>query len=299
MPEMDGIDTLHRIKQIPGKNSKIPVLCVTAELGRDVGERLMEVGFDDYIAKPVKDYHLVRLLKKYLPDDLAIVIENSVHEKEDTSGKAEPVVQEEEGDPLSIDTVKGIENVGGDEDVYYIVLSTYYHEGLEKWKAVPEEFLADDIPLFTTNVHALKSSSASIGAYVISEKFKKLEFAGKENNRAYIEANLDECLENFRVLLERVKDMLVERGVYEEPGQDMSAVEGLEETAVNKELIVELQQSLNSVNLKRCEEILESLGGQNFGSDINTKIKKIKDAYEMFDYHAVKDLIVELLGSIQ
>lgn len=299
MPEMDGIEALRRIKQIPGKNSKIPVLCVTAELGRDVGERLMEEGFDDYIAKPVKDYHLARLLKKYLPDDLAIVIENSVPEKEDTSAKAENTVKEEEGDPLSIDTVKGIENVGGDEDVYYIVLSTYYHEGLEKWKAVPEEFLADDIPLFTTNVHALKSSSASIGAYVISEKFKKLEFAGKENNRTYIEANLDECLENFRVLLERVKDMLVERGVYEEPGQDMSAVEGLEETAVDKELITDLQQSLNSVNLKRCEEILESLGGQNFGSEINSIIKKMKDAYEMFDYHTVKDLTAELLDNIQ
>lgn len=299
MPEMDGIEALRRIKQIPGKNSKIPVLCVTAELGRDVGERLMEEGFDDYIAKPVKDYHLARLLKKYLPDDLAIVIENAVPEKEDTSAKAENTVKEEEGDPLSIDTVKGIENVGGDEDVYYIVLSTYYHEGLEKWKAVPEEFLADDIPLFTTNVHALKSSSASIGAYVISEKFKKLEFAGKENNRTYIEANLDECLENFRVLLERVKDMLVERGVYEEPGQDMSAVEGLEETAVDKELITDLQQSLNSVNLKRCEEILESLGGQNFGSEINSMIKKMKDAYEMFDYHTVKDLTAELLDKIQ
>ena len=299
MPEMDGIEALRRIKQIPGKNSKIPVLCVTAELGRDVGERLMEEGFDDYIAKPVKDYHLARLLKKYLPDDLAIVIENAVPEKEDTSAKAENTVKEEEGDPLSIDTVKGIENVGGDEDVYYIVLSTYYHEGLEKWKAVPEEFLADDIPLFTTNVHALKSSSASIGAYVISEKFKKLEFAGKENNRTYIEANLDECLENFRVLLERVKDMLVERGVYEEPGQDMSAVEGLEETAVDKELITDLQQSLNSVNLKRCEEILESLGGQNFGSEINSMIKKMKDAYEMFDYHTVKDLTAELLDNIQ
>ena len=79
----------------------------------------------------------------------------------------------------------------------------------------------------------------------------------------------------------------------------MSAVEGLEETAVDKENIIELQQSLNSVNLKKCEEILESLGGQNFGSEINSVIKKMKDAYEMFDYHTVKDLIAELLESIQ
>ena len=299
MPEMDGIETLHRIKQIPGRNAKIPVLCVTAELGRDVGERLMEFGFDDYIAKPVKDYHLARLLKKYLPDDLAIIIENSNTEKDDRDKKAqkrdESTGQE---DPLTIDVAKGIENVGGDEDVYNIVLSTYYHEGLDKWKAVPEEFLAGDIPLFTTNVHALKSSSASIGAYVISEKFKKLEFAGKENDRIYIEANLDECLENFRVLLERVKGMLIERGIYEEPGQDMSEVESLEKTSLDRDLIYDLQQSLNSVNLRKCEEIIDSLNGQNFGSEINIMVKKIKDAYEMFDYHTVKDLITELLDSL-
>jgi signal transduction histidine kinase/response regulator of citrate/malate metabolism len=298
MPDMDGIETLRRIKQIPGKNSRIPVLCVTAELGRDVGERLMEFGFDDYIAKPVKDYHLSRLLRKYLPDDLAIVIENMPQEKEEKVRKPEQPGNYGNDDPLSIDIAKGIENVGGDEDVYYVVLSTYYSEGLEKWKDVPEQFIAGDIPLFTTNVHALKSSSASIGAYVISERFKKLEYAGKENDRTYIEANLDECLENFRVLLEKVKGMLIEKGVFEEPGQNDAEVDKLEITALDKELITDLQQSLNNVNLKRCEEILNSLNGYNYGSDNNAVIKKIRDAYEMFDYHTVKDLIAELLGSL-
>ncbi|MCR5420005.1 MAG: response regulator [Lachnospiraceae bacterium] len=295
MPDMDGIETLRRIKQIPGHNSKIPVLCVTAELGRDVGERLMEMGFDDYIAKPVKDYHLARLLKQYLPDELAVTVSDSEPQEKNIKKEQEKEVEE---NPLELDTVKGIENVGGSEEVYYVVLNTYYYEGMEKWKAVPTQFLNGDMPLFITNVHALKSSSASIGAYVISEKFKKFEFAGKENNWEYIEANLDETMEQFRVLLEMIRELLIQKGVFENNDTVSKELSAQEEKTLDPGIITEMQTSLNNVNLKRCEEILDSLYGVNFGNDINVMIKQMKDAYDMFDYHTVKDILIKIIDIV-
>ena len=92
--------------------------------------------------------------------------------------------------------------------------------------------------------------------------------------------------------------MLTQRGIYEEPGQAASGIESLEKTTLDREIVYDMQQSLNSVNLKRCEEILDSLSGQNFGSEINARIKKIRDAYDMFEYHTVKELISELLDSL-
>ncbi len=301
MPGMDGLETLRRIRMIPGRNSKIPVLCITAELGRDVGEKLIEAGFDDYIAKPVKSYHLMRLLRKYLPPEMAIVVTEEEAEKEVKSPEKETVVKEVREDvaawdPLKLDMDKGIENVGGLRDVYLSVLNTYYHEGLDKWKAIPDQLLAGDITLFTTNVHALKSSSASVGAVTISEMFKLLEFAGKENNRDYIEKNLDECLEYFRELLEHIRELLIVEGRFEDQDNNEDDLLDMELSTLNMDLVLELQQSLNSVNLKRCEEILGEISGLNYGPEINASIRQIKEAYEMFDYHKVKEIVSEMIG---
>ncbi|MCR5508671.1 MAG: response regulator [Lachnospiraceae bacterium] len=304
MPEMDGVETLRRIRMIPGRNSRIPVLCITAELGRDVHTRLIESGFDDYVAKPVKDYHLARLLRKYLPDEMMVIVTSEDTVSETGAVEANETVipavsLEPEDDPLTIDIEKGIENVGGLRDIYMSVLNTYYHEGLDKWKAIPEEFLSGDIPLFTTNVHALKSSSASVGAYVISERFKKLEFAGKADDTDYIRANLDETLEYFRALLESIREMLISEGEFSEASAGDEQLLDLDESSLDPNDILELKQSLASVNLKRCEEILGKLSSSNYGADINASIKLMRESYEMFDYNKVKETVDGLLDALE
>ena len=71
----------------------------------------------------------------------------------------------------------------------------------------------------------------------------------------------------------------------------------MERSELDPEVIADLQQSLNNVNLKRCEELLGDLVRHNYGQDLNTKLKHIKDAYDMFDYHSVKELLAELTDS--
>ncbi len=297
MPEMDGVETLRRIRQIPGRNARLPILCITAELGRDVKDKLIDAGFDDYIAKPVKDYHLGRLLRRYLPEEMAVIV------TEEAEGEVKESVKEmnkgPEPDPLVVDIGKGIANVGGSEEVYLSVLNTYYSEGLDKLAAVPVQFMDGDINLFTTNVHALKSSSASVGAVNISEKFKELEFAGKENNRDFIEVNLDPTLRSFDELLKKIKSILVEKGAYEGEGEAEDSLSELELEKLERDVMTDLQQSLNNVNLKRCEEIINDLSCHNFGEEINVNIKKMKDAYDMFDYQTVKDVVAVVINILE
>ncbi len=294
MPEMDGIETLRRIRQIPGKNAKAPVLCITAELGRDVKEKLLGAGFDDYIAKPVKDYHLGRLLRRYLPDEMAVVV------TEEAEGEVKESVKDlnkpPEPDPTIFDVNKGITNVGGSDEVYMSVLNTYYNEGQDKIGLVPVQFMNGDISLFTTNVHALKSSSASVGAVNISEKFKALEMAGKENNRMFIEENLDPTLRSFNELLVKIKSYLVEHGVFEGTSDGEDNLSKLDKESLDPGVISDLQANLNNVNLKRCEEIINELAGHNYGEEINASIRKMKDAYDMFDYQTVKAMVTAVLN---
>ncbi|MCR4960117.1 MAG: response regulator [Lachnospiraceae bacterium] len=70
MPEPDGIETLHLIKEDPdSKNKDTPVIVFTANAVSDSRELYMKEGFADYLTKPVDANILENTVKKYLPDD--------------------------------------------------------------------------------------------------------------------------------------------------------------------------------------------------------------------------------------
>ena len=63
MPEMDGIETLNKLKEIDGFNTPVVVLTADAIVG--VKEKYLNVGFDDYLSKPIDVNELNTVLKKY------------------------------------------------------------------------------------------------------------------------------------------------------------------------------------------------------------------------------------------
>lgn len=67
MPEPDGIQTFHRLKEDPdGKNRKTVVVALTANAGEEAKQLYEAEGFGDYLVKPVEPEVLDGMLKKYL-----------------------------------------------------------------------------------------------------------------------------------------------------------------------------------------------------------------------------------------
>ena len=66
MPEMDGIETMKRIREQFPTYEKVPIIAFTANAVADAREHLLESGMDDFISKPVKNTELEALLKKWL-----------------------------------------------------------------------------------------------------------------------------------------------------------------------------------------------------------------------------------------
>lgn len=290
MPEMDGTQLLHAIKQLRNPNSTIPAICATADSGNGVREALQSEGFTDYLAKPIDKNRLESILKDYLAEELRVVRKSKT---EKVKPKKEAANTEPEVDPLSFDPQVGIANLGGSKEAYLSVLLAYYEEGVSKVVDVPIQFTSGDISLYTTNVHALKSSSATVGCMGISPLFKSLEFAGKENNTEFIANNSPKIFDLFAEVLESVREYLVAEDALS-PQED-NAIDEREEVALNKELLNELSDCVAAMNLRRSEEIIELLLADNYGADINAKIKSIKNSYENFEYMEMKTVIEELL----
>ena len=64
MPEISGVETLHKLKEIEGFT--IPVVVLTADAIVGKKEEYLSLGFDDYLSKPIDTEELSKVLKKYL-----------------------------------------------------------------------------------------------------------------------------------------------------------------------------------------------------------------------------------------
>lgn len=303
MPGLSGVETLHQLRNSDNLNSDIPAICITAEFGAEVRERLIAEGFQDYLAKPIKDFYLDRMLRQYLPDELIVVStiedDETDNSKSVRESKKEDITEDKpQGDPLEINVSAGIELVGGSEEVYNSIIVSYYNEGRKKLTEVPEQMLDTDLSLYTTNVHALKSSSASIGASNISERFKALEMAGKAGNRELIERETPEVMDFFSQLLDKLDAYMTEHNIVNnEAADDFDEPEGTE-VSLEAGIIDDLKKNLANVNLKYCEELIGELCKNNYGKEYNGKINEIRKKFEQFDYKAVKTLAEELYNMV-
>ncbi|PMH43841.1 two-component sensor histidine kinase BarA [Vibrio sp. 10N.286.49.B3] len=66
MPKMDGVTTCQHIKKT-ALNSQTPVIAVTAHAMAGERERLLQVGMDDYLTKPIEEHILQQILSHWSP----------------------------------------------------------------------------------------------------------------------------------------------------------------------------------------------------------------------------------------
>ena len=66
MPDMDGYETIRRIRELGNEFKKLPIIALTAKAMKGDREKCMESGASDYIAKPVDSEQLKSLLRVWL-----------------------------------------------------------------------------------------------------------------------------------------------------------------------------------------------------------------------------------------
>ena len=90
---------------------------------------------------------------------------------------------------LGISTEAGLQYCVGDENFYLEMLCDYTNSLSSRLKELNDDLSSGSINDYQTKVHALKSTSKTVGVNDISELAKELEFAAKENNVDFIRDN--------------------------------------------------------------------------------------------------------------
>ena len=235
MPEMDGIETLERAKNLENsKNLNTPMIALTANAISGVKEMFLSKGFNDYLSKPVDSKVLERMLQQYLPEDKVISIDKEesneesenltteesaeieeIAETEDTA-KTEEVVKTEESPEEevenTIDVDLGLQYCGGMQEMYKEFVKMFCDRKDETQQKIQNAFDTENWQDYTTFVHALKSGSLSVGGKILSEQAKALEMAGhaylNENDESkinYIRENHSKVMKLYNQFVEEAK----------------------------------------------------------------------------------------------
>ena len=310
MPDINGDEVLRRVRAKEEKYYKeVPVIALTAQSGTNVREEVLALGFQEYLAKPLKIRYLEKNLLEFLPEEMIVRVkvedkkdnkkEEKKGEKKETekkegnkAGKDVTVAASADHPASGLNTEKGLLNIGFNKEAYAAVLNTYYAEGQRLLEQLPGLY-ESNISLFTTNVHGIKSSSASIGAMEVSDLFKELEFAGKDGKIEEIRGKLAPYMEKFKEVLELVRRYLVDNGEFVQ--EEEVNLENQEVEDLTLEELQSLKTEINKMNLKVCDERIPEMAGRNYGSETNGQIRKLKEAYDMFDFHQVKLVLNELI----
>ena len=222
MPDMDGIETLRRIRDMTDNpNEKTPIIMLTANAIIGAKEEYLRAGFQDYLTKPIREEELQGMLVKFLREELIQYPEERIESTQDDEKKQETseqhigsafglkentgILQDIKG-VTELDIETGLLYCMNDEDFYAEMLREYMKG--DKAEVLEQFFDAKDWSNYRTSIHALKSTSLTIGAVALSGKAKELEWSAKDGDEDYIQAHHKGVLAEYRQLTDKLRHIL-------------------------------------------------------------------------------------------
>ena len=300
MPDMDGVETFHHIRKRPDKYYKeIPIIALTANAIAGAREMFMKEGFDDFVAKPVESSVLQRTLKRHLPTDKLLKVDEADRimmqakkiEEKSQEEKSQEVKESSELVIGDLDISKGITYCGNREN-YLEILTSQRDSGNDIIKQAQSLFEEENWKNYVIVVHGIKSAMMSIGAVKLSEMAKALEFAGKGEDFDFIRREHKAMIEEF----ERVMQILFECKYLEAPVQENTVVnkpELSEEEFAQK--LVELENVTYEFDANRVIPILDELSKYAYHSmDLAKELKPVYKKVEMFDFMSAYESVVKV-----
>jgi CheY-like chemotaxis protein len=82
MPEMDGISATRAIRALPGPQSKLPIIALTANAIVGQREIYFAAGMNDYVTKPIQPHTLFQAIRRWVaPVHAETAVASSVAEE--------------------------------------------------------------------------------------------------------------------------------------------------------------------------------------------------------------------------
>ncbi len=280
MPEMDGIECIKFIRSEHLVDSAYTkVIALTANAISGAREFYLESGFDDYLSKPVQADALEKMLCSYLP----------VNMLEDAENNSEPETTEEVADVPEINGINkedALRYAGYDKATRNKTLRLYRDEFEERRNILDSCFKKRDWDDYQIHVHALKSTSKTIGAESIFALATRLEEAAANKDVRWIEFDHGVLMDQYAMLVSRISKALA----IIEPEDKTLKLKPISRDGI-KDVCDRLRQCLDDYDAEQMLKIADSLQTKDLLGELK---QKLREACEGFDYEMVEECVREL-----
>jgi signal transduction histidine kinase/HPt (histidine-containing phosphotransfer) domain-containing protein/ActR/RegA family two-component response regulator len=310
MPEMDGIEAAAAIRaweaeQKPPRKS-VPIIALTANAMSGMKEMFLDRGFNDYLSKPIEISRLEELIARWAPPEKRI--RTGV-----APGEVVPfgVVPFGDKEPAGIgglfipgiDIARGITMTGGTLPGFRQVLSSFLKDAEQRLvylSTAPGAGCGEaDLRTFTTQVHALKSAAATIGAAELSAGAAELEKAGNAGDAEAIREKLPAFYERLKAATEGIRAALsAEKARNSGAAGDDAAPPSVLNAAEPgiRALLRELQDALEQMDIVTVNRLVIELEQQPLDEATRETIETISDQVLMSDFDEALDSVRMLVG---
>ena len=189
MPKLDGYATTSRFREWEKEHqrSRTPIVALTANALSGDAEKCFAAGMDRYLSKPFTSDQLYRVLESCVADseqaDSAVNVEDAVLDRQ------------------ALGRIRALHRPGG-PNLLAKVLGLYSSSSLALTDAMRTATMFNDAESIRQAAHALKSSSANVGAMAFADLCKDVEAAAAEGKLDHARVLVDGLLAEHRKVLQ-------------------------------------------------------------------------------------------------
>jgi CheY-like chemotaxis protein/HPt (histidine-containing phosphotransfer) domain-containing protein len=317
MPGIDNLETAAEIRGLGVKFKKLPIVALAANAVGRMKTVFLNKGFNDCLSKPIEMSNLKALLEKIVPAEKKV----KGKARATTDGRGQTITgtspriqaaldsQAANGgmsaktppdstrlDQIDgLDTKKGMANTGGAPSAYQGVLEVYCRDARNRFELLSAESAESDLKNYITNVHALKSASASIGAIGLSEAAAVLEAAGLRGNMEYIRRATADFRNRLIDLTEQIEIAMVVEKDTEPLGAGRETNNGQSNASVAPALAA-LKEALEKEDIGRTDRLLAELSMMHPSPEAGKLISRVTELVLTSEFQAAAKYMGDAIG---
>jgi len=282
MRDMNGIDTLRALKEIPGFDT--PVVALTANVVAGVKQTLLNAGFIKYLSKPIMWKDLEETLMGLLPADL-ITVNNRC-----TQNLIPPEIKDKLARDAAVYGITLAESLGylSGDMLQYKKLAVFFIENYDKSRQeAANAEVQKDWQSLKFIVHSLKSKARAVGAVTLSETAAKVEKQCMEENDAYIEVTMPSLYYEWSQAQEGLKQLAA--GLDELTAGQIEA----ENTGISiDELLILLKHNRQPDALAALEYMIAS----SHRAETIERLREIRQKVDEIEFREAERLLIGMGG---
>ncbi len=270
MPDMDGIETLHEMRSMTTKCENVPVYILTANAIAGAKEQYLAEGFDGFLSKPIDPERLEKAIKNNIPKKLL---------------QKKILPKKEEKETGNIPEIDGMDPGYAmahfpDSKMLYAAMKEFYKgadSNIKKADALYSQISLENIlQEYRIVVHAMKSSSATIGVAQLSGMAKILEQAAIQGNIPLIQEAHPMFSKEWRDFQQRLGEALgLNRANKKKVGNDVVIA-----------LVSMIEEAIRQMDVDRADETVQKLNSYRFDSNLQVLVDEITNAVSDLDEDA-------------